>query len=68
MYRICLVMQEYSREMEEEGIRDNFVICYELMDKLIDFGYPDAEVLQEYIIQVINAIAHVSKELIYSLL
>ena len=55
LHRICQVMQEYFKEVEEESIRDNFVICYELMDELIDFGYPqttDAKILQEYITQV----------------
>ena len=36
-------------------IRDNFVICYELLDELVDFGYPqttDGKILQEYITQV----------------
>lgn len=48
-------MQEYFKEVEEESIRDNFVICYELLDELVDFGYPqttDAKILQEYITQV----------------
>uniref|UniRef100_A0A669BT19 AP-1 complex subunit mu-1 n=2 Tax=Oreochromis TaxID=8139 RepID=A0A669BT19_ORENI len=38
----------------EESIRDNFVIIYELMDELMDFGYPqttDSKILQEYITQ-----------------
>ena len=49
-------MGEYFKEVEEESIRDNFVICYELLDELVDFGYPqttDAKILQEYITQVI---------------
>ncbi len=36
--------------MEEESIRDNFVIVYELLDEMMDFGYPqatDAKILQE---------------------
>ena len=48
-------MKEYFKEVEEESIRDNFVICYELLDELLDFGYPqttDAKILQEYITQV----------------
>ena len=55
MHRICQVMVEYFKEVEEESIRDNFVICYELLDELVDFGYPqttDAKILQEYITQV----------------
>mgnify|MGYP002789520151 CR=1 FL=1 len=32
--------QDYFGELEEESIRDNFVIIYELMDETMDFGYP----------------------------
>ena len=49
------VMQDYFKEVEEESVRDNFVICYELLDEMVDFGYPqttDAKILQEYITQV----------------
>ena len=50
--QICVlqVFSEYFKELEEESIRDNFVIIYELMDELMDFGYPqttDSKILQE---------------------
>ena len=44
------VFCEYFKELEEESIRDNFVIIYELLDELMDFGYPqttDSKILQE---------------------
>lgn len=47
-------MVEYFKELEEESIRDNFVVIYELLDELLDFGYPqttDSKILQEYITQ-----------------
>ena len=43
---------EYFKEVEEESIRDNFVIIYELLDELMDFGYPqttESKILQEYV-------------------
>ena len=52
---MCQVLSDYFKEVEEESIRDNFVICYELLDEMVDFGYPqttDAKILQEYITQV----------------
>ncbi|XP_023245308.1 AP-1 complex subunit mu-1-like [Copidosoma floridanum] len=52
--KLVEVMQEYFKELEEESIRDNFVVIYELLDELIDFGYPqttDSKILQEYITQ-----------------
>lgn len=57
LYFFCLfqVMTEYFKEIEEESIRDNFVVIYELLDELIDFGYPqttDSKILQEYVLFV----------------
>ena len=47
----CLqVFKEYFKELEEESIRDNFVTVYELMDEVMDFGFPqttDSKILQE---------------------
>jgi AP-1 complex subunit mu len=40
--------------LEEESIRDNFVIIYELLDEMMDFGYPqttETKILKEYITQ-----------------
>ena len=34
------MFKEYFRELEEESIRDNFVVIYELLDEMMDFGYP----------------------------
>jgi hypothetical protein len=46
----CKVLVEYFKELEEESIRDNFVIIYELLDEMMDFGYPqttESKILQE---------------------
>ncbi|CAM9803531.1 unnamed protein product [Lampetra planeri] len=54
LYKIVEVFTEYFKELEEESIRDNFVIVYELLDEIMDFGYPqttESRVLQEYITQ-----------------
>lgn len=44
------MLTEYFKELEEESIRDNFVIIYELLDEMMDFGYPqttESKILQE---------------------
>lgn len=54
LHKIVQVMIEYFKELEEESIRDNFVIIYELLDEFMDFGYPqttDSRILKEYITQ-----------------
>lgn len=48
--RILQVFTEYFKELEEESIQDNFVVVYELLDELMDFGFPqttDSKILQE---------------------
>lgn len=54
MHRLVEVLTEYFKELEEESIRDNFVVIYELLDEMMDFGYPqttETKILQEYITQ-----------------
>ncbi|KAJ3599144.1 hypothetical protein NHX12_033107 [Muraenolepis orangiensis] len=54
LYKMAQVFKEYFKELEEESIRDNFVTVYELMDEVMDFGFPqttDSKILQEYITQ-----------------
>ena len=55
LYHIIAVLKDYFRELEEESIRDNFVVTYELLDEMMDWGYPqitDQKILSEYIMQV----------------
>ena len=52
LYMLIDVFNDYFTELCEESIRDNFVIIYELLDEMMDFGYPqatEAKVLKEYI-------------------
>ncbi|XP_063711494.1 AP-1 complex subunit mu-1-like [Symsagittifera roscoffensis] len=54
LHKLVRVFQEYFKELEEESVRDNFVVVYELLDEIVDFGYPqftDSKILQEYITQ-----------------
>lgn len=52
LYRLTEVLRDYFKELEEESIKDNFVITYELLDEMMDYGYPqttEAKILHEYI-------------------
>lgn len=40
LHRLVEVFTEYFRELEEESLRDNFVVVYELLDEMVDFGHP----------------------------
>jgi len=52
LYRVRDVFKSYFKELEDESLRDNFVITYELLDEMMDNGYPqitEVKILQEYI-------------------
>ncbi|TIC72652.1 hypothetical protein E3Q00_03763 [Wallemia mellicola] len=54
LHKLASVFTEYFKELEEESIRDNFVIIYELFDEMMDYGHPqttESKILQEYITQ-----------------
>jgi len=40
LYKLVGVFSEYFKDVEEESVKDNFVIIYELLDEMMDFGYP----------------------------
>ena len=39
------MFKNYFKVLEEESLRDNFVIIYELLDEMMDFGYPQVRPL-----------------------
>ena len=46
------VLESYFKDAQEESIRDNFVVVYELLDEMMDNGYPqttEVKLLKEYI-------------------
>ena len=52
LYKLGDVLKDYFRSVEEESIRDNFVLTYELMDEMMDNGIPqttEVKILREYI-------------------
>ncbi|KAJ7956200.1 AP-1 complex subunit mu-2 [Quillaja saponaria] len=52
LHRVVDVFKHYFLELEEESLRDNFVVVYELLDEVMDFGFPqytEARILSEFI-------------------
>merc|ERR1719317_654284 len=52
LHKLVRVFEDYFGSLEEESIRDNFVVIYELLDEMMDFGFPqftDTQMLKEYI-------------------
>lgn len=54
LYKLVQVFTEYFKDVHEESIRDNFVVIYELLDEMMDFGLPqisESKILRKYITQ-----------------
>lgn len=54
LYKLVQVFEDYFKKVNEESIRDNFVIIYELLDEMMDFGFPqftESKILTSYITQ-----------------
>ncbi|KAK2158655.1 hypothetical protein LSH36_166g05017 [Paralvinella palmiformis] len=54
LLRMVNVMQSYFGKISEENIKNNFVLIYELLDEILDFGYPqntDTGILKTFITQ-----------------
>ena len=48
-----LLWQDYCGLLSEEAVRKNFILIYELLDEIIDYGYPQnssSEALKEFIL------------------
>lgn len=64
LYKLTGVFKDYFGELEEESIRDNFVVVYELLDETMDFGYPqscESKILREVITQESNKLESVPR-------
>ncbi|KAH7107641.1 clathrin adaptor, mu subunit [Auriculariales sp. MPI-PUGE-AT-0066] len=52
LYRFISVSKSYFGKVDEESVKSNFVLIYELIDEIIDFGYPqtsETDTLKMYI-------------------
>ena len=56
-------MQDYCGLLSEEAVRKNFVLLYELLDEVIDYGYPQnssSEALKEFVLNEPTVLKSVS--------
>jgi len=54
LYRFVAIGKSYFGKFDEDIIKNNYILVYELLDEIIDFGYPqncDVETLKLYITQ-----------------
>jgi len=54
LYRFIDMLRSYLESVNENNVRKFFVLIYELLDEVVDFGYPqimEPEILKKYITQ-----------------
>ncbi|CAG7849505.1 AP-2 complex subunit mu-B AltName: Full=AP-2 mu-B chain; AltName: Full=Clathrin assembly protein complex 2 mu-B medium chain; AltName: Full=Clathrin coat assembly protein AP50-B; AltName: Full=Clathrin coat-associated protein AP50-B; AltName: Full=Mu2-adaptin-B; AltName: Full=Plasma membrane adaptor AP-2 50 kDa protein B [Serendipita indica DSM 11827] len=52
LYRFISISRSYFGKLDEESVKNNFVLIYELIDEILDFGYPqtsEIDTLKAYI-------------------
>ncbi|KAJ9110203.1 hypothetical protein QFC20_003055 [Naganishia adeliensis] len=52
LYRFVSISRSYFGKLDEEAVKSNFVLIYELLDEILDFGYPqntEIDALKMYI-------------------
>lgn len=57
LLKMCEVMASYFGKISEENVKNNFVLIYELLDEILDFGYPqntDTGILKTFITQQVK--------------
>lgn len=40
LHTLVAVLEAYFKDAQEESVRDNFAVIYELLDEMMDNGYP----------------------------
>ncbi|CAH1760760.1 13811_t:CDS:2 [Entrophospora sp. SA101] len=65
LHKLTEVFTEYFKELEEESIRDNFVIIYELLDEMMDFESHKLEIQVRPPMAVTNAVSWRSEGIKY---
>uniref|UniRef100_A0A6V4WFN1 MHD domain-containing protein n=1 Tax=Prymnesium polylepis TaxID=72548 RepID=A0A6V4WFN1_9EUKA len=64
LHEVVKVLKNYFGAFDEDSIKNNFVLIYELLDEVLDYGYPQncsTDVLKMYITQEGNRSAAVDK-------
>ena len=65
--RIAKVFKDYCGTLSEEAIRKNFILLYELLDEMVDYGYPQltrTETLKPFVYNepiVVSAVPNTGK-------
>lgn len=60
--RMCTIVKDFCGVLSEEAIRKNFILIYELLDEIIDFGYPQLLSTEQVKSHIVNEPIIVKKD------
>uniref|UniRef100_A0A6A7GCG2 AP-4 complex subunit mu-1 n=1 Tax=Hirondellea gigas TaxID=1518452 RepID=A0A6A7GCG2_9CRUS len=66
LYRLSKLFKDYCGTLNEESIRKNFVLIYELLDEVLDYGYPQVTSTEQLKAYVYNSPVVVEKQRLLS--
>ena len=46
----CRLVKDYCGMINEDTVRRNFVLIYELLDEIMDYGYPQATATEQVVV------------------
>ncbi|KAG2499617.1 hypothetical protein HYH03_002556 [Edaphochlamys debaryana] len=58
--RICTIVKDYCGFLSEDAIRKNVVLVYELLDEVVDYGFPQStatETLKQFVVNEPTVVA-----------
>ncbi|GLC41360.1 hypothetical protein PLESTB_001020500 [Pleodorina starrii] len=58
--RICTIVKDYCGFLSEDAIRKNVVLIYELLDEVVDYGFPQStatEALKQFVVNEPTVVA-----------
>ena len=64
LMRLVSIIRDFCGVMSEESIRKNFILVYEIIDEMIDFGYPQSittDSIRPYIVNEANLVQQQNK-------
>lgn len=61
LYRCMKIFRDFLGVLSEEAIRKNFILIYEIIDEMFDFGHPQSMTTEEIKTSIVNTPVMVEK-------
>lgn len=61
---MCIIVKDFCGVLSEEAIRKNFILIYELLDEILDFGYPQLLSTEQVKPHIVNEPIVIKKDIV----